>query len=292
MHSNVMTQDRDIVEDNEGLYGTNRINYYPIALGLAGREEPHDVGSLVERSHVTISYDVAQKFPDDDLAAALKPTATELAQVHGVSADFKYCQYSKGVEFKLSSMQDVNPANIEAGINKELWKEWDHMVMNGEGNNEGFLGHSKGHAKTPAGSVAYATLVSETQASIGRIKSATDITSDEYNLITMLHDDAITSVLDTYAGTSDVTNREKFLRQFPGLVLVEAPANIMPSAAPGKFLMVVRDMVTLHRASVPALYAREPGKYGLSQDSLFTYESAGVELEVDGAIQETTWIGV
>ncbi|MBG7617730.1 MAG: hypothetical protein IZT57_05105, partial [Chloroflexi bacterium] len=173
-----MTQDQDMITANEALYGTTKITYNPISLGLAGSEALHDVGSLQERSHTSISYNLAENFPSDQIASALKPTMTELAQVTAVSSEFKFCQFAKGVEFKLSNLNGISSTNIEAGINKELWKEWDAMVFDGMAGNEGFRGNSKGNYITAGAALTFDQLVIEVDGAISRIKTVTGITSD------------------------------------------------------------------------------------------------------------------
>lgn len=290
MHSNVMTADVEMIAQNDGLYGTTKLVYSPISLGLAGQEKTYDVGSLQENQHSEVHYSLAEEFPHDQIAAALKPTMTELAQVTAVSSKFKFCQFAKGVEFRISNIGDKNMQNVEAGINKELWKEWDHNTFVGvSGSNEGFSGHSKGVVIT-GGALTYDELVAQTTVALTNIKQVGDLTSDEYGMVTMLHDSRVTAVLRVFEAGSDISNSEKFMKLFPMLVMVEAPIAIMDNTTgSGQAMYVLRDLVTLHRASVPALYGREQGKYGLSQESLFTYESTAVELEAVGVIQEVNF---
>ena len=284
MHSNVMTTDLEMIEQNDALYGTAKINYTPVSLGLA-TEKLHSVGSLAEESFTEVNYSLAEEYPADQIASALKPTMTELAQVTAVSSSFSFCKFAKGVEFKVSNIGKVPLANVHAGINKELWKEWDASIFNGHfGSNEGFRDHSKGNYVVSASALDFASLVAETQGAVDRITSTADVQGDELDLITMLHDSKVTAVLRTYETASELTNGQKFAQLFPNLVMVEAPKNIMNSAT-GEFMLILRQMVILHRASVPAMYGTETGKYGLSVESLFTYESGAVELELAGAIQ-------
>ena len=285
MHSNVMTADQTVIELNEGLYGSAKINYMPVSLGLAGQEKLYDAGSLSEKSFTEISYSLAEEFPVDQIATALKPTMTELSQVTAVSSTFGFCKFAKGVEFKVSKIGDASLVNVNAGINKELWKEWDATTFNGNfGTNEGFKGHSKGNYIIAGTALDFDTLVTEVTGALNRLTAVTDITGDDYGLVTMLHDQNVTAVLRTYGATTELTNAQKFMQLFPNLVMVEAPKQIMGETT-GEFMLIQRDLVTLHRASVPALYGSEAGKYGLSHDSLFTYESAAVELELVGVVQ-------
>lgn len=101
----------------------------------------------------------------------------------------------------------------------------------------------------------------------------------------------MTQVLRAYDGASEVSNLDKYMKLFPDLVMVEAPSTIIADDEE-YFNLIYRDGVVLHRASVPAKFGEKAGDYGLSKGSLFTYESAGVQCEVTGAIQEVTWVGV
>lgn len=287
MKSNVMTVDKEMVSLNASLYGLNRIKYRPLALSIAGNTKTYDNG-VKEKSHKVITWDVAQKFPSDQLAEIMKPTMSELPQVHFLPSEFTYNQYAKTVEAKISAAFGGDVTNGQAGALQELWKEWDSLVMKGEGFNEGFIGHSKATIKA-ASALSFATLTSEAIEALGNIKSMSGITSDELGRVLFVHDSKITAMLDKYESGSELTNREKFEKQFPGMVLVEAPQAVFASAGTGKFLMVLREMVTIHHASLPAVYAVATGKYGLDADTLYTYESVGVELEQEGAIQEVNF---
>lgn len=289
MKSNVMSRDVNIITQADAVYGSNRMTYTPLSIGLAGNTKSYDAGKLEEKTHTTVNYDVAQKFPQDGLAEALKATQTELKQVHGVSSEFQYVQYASGVEFNISNMAGVDPVNIRAGITNNLAKEWDTAVFYGDGlNNHGYVNHPKATIYTSPAALSFATLVAEMQKAVTNIKGISDVTSSNLARVRFVHDSEIAAILDVYEAGATQTNREKLEKLFPGMPMEEAPQHLLNG---GKFLMVLSEMVTLHHASLPGLYATEAGKYGLSESSLFTYESTAVELEIAGAIQETTFGG-
>lgn len=287
MNSNVMSSDQLIVKDNEGLHGTGKLTYSPLSLGLAGQETVYNVGNFEETSHTSVSYDLAETAKADRLAHAMKQTATELPQATAINSKFSYCQYGKNVELIVSNFSGVSTTNIETQLNNELWKEWDKFVFFGDGfTNEGYQNHSKS-VVIPAGALTFDEFVAQTTVALANLAAVGDFTSDEYNRITMVHDYRITAVIRKFEAGAIISNQQKFNELFPGLVLVEAPQTIMAgTVGTGECLLVLRQLVSLHRASLPALYGRDSGKYGTSQDSLWTYESAGVELELDGAIQD------
>lgn len=288
MRSNLISREAQITDMTVGAYGSSRMTYNAIAFALAGNDKIYDSGKLKEQNHVHVVYDVAQKFPEQQLAEALKQTATDLRQVHAAPNEFKYVQSAKGVEFQLSNMSNADSGSINASVLRQLLKEWDHMACYGGAGNEGFFGHSKAQ-QTAAGALSFASLTSQLVAAVGRLKPITDTTSDNLSGITFAYSGAIAAILDVYESGAEITNREKLERQFPGMVMIELPSNIVDATAPGKFLLVATQLVTLHQASTPQVYATEQGKYGMSTDTLFIYESAGVELEEAGAIQETTF---
>lgn len=289
MKSNVMARDAAIIKQNDEIYGSNKMTYRPLSIGLAGNTKSYDSGKLEEKTHTTVNYNVAQGFPQDAMAEALKATQTELKQVHGVSSEFQYVQYASGLEFSISNMTGINPVNIRAGITNNLSKEWDAAAWFGDGlNNHGYAGHPDGNVRTVPDALTFATLVTRMQESLGEIKDISDVTSDDLGRVRFVYDSEIAALLDKYETGQNQTNREKLEKLFPGMPMEEAPKLLLNG---GKYLMVLSEMVTLHHASMPGLYATDVGKYGMSESSLFTYESTAVELEVAGSIQEVTFDG-
>lgn len=289
MKSNVMARDAAIIKQNDEIYGSNRMTYRPISIGLAGNTKSYDSGKFEEKTHTTVNYDVAQKFPQEAMAEALKATQTELKQVHAVSSEFQYAQYASGLEFSISNMTGVDPLNIRAGITNNMSKEWDAAAWFGDGlNNYGYVGHPLANIATVPEALTFDSLVVRMQERLGNIKGISDVTSDDLARVRLVYDSEIAALLDKYEAGSNQTNREKLEKLFPGMPMEEA-AKILLSG--GKFIMVLSEVVTLHHASLPGLYATEPGKYKMSESSLFTYESTSVELEIAGAIQEVTFGG-
>jgi hypothetical protein len=286
MNSNVLSPDNAMVTQTDGVYGSNRVNYMMIVNALCSGDVSYGTGELKEQEHKKLNFDVAQKFPDDEFAAILRPTQTELAQVHGKPITFKYCQSAKAVEFILSSMSGVDPANIEAGIMKNMLKKYDYEAYMGVNGNQGLKNNTNLVTTAAVWANDFDGLVAAVRAAIGRVKAATDITGDQYDRLTMPHTESITDVLDRIEAGALQSNREIFGSLFPSLTLVELPKNL--ETGTDLFYIVLRDMLTFHHASYPALYGRKDGDYGLSSGSLFTYEAMGVEIEENGAAQLVT----
>jgi hypothetical protein len=283
MNSNVLSPDNVMVTQTDGVYGSNRVNYMLIVNALCGGDVSYGTGELKEQEHKKLNFDVAQSFPEDEFAAILRPTQTELAQVHGKPITFKYCQSAKAVEFILSSMSGVDPTNIEAGIMKNMLKKYDSESYLGVNGNQGLKNNTNLVITGANWTNDFDSLVTAVRAAIGRVKTATDITGDQYDRLTMPHTESITAVLDKIETGALQSNREIFNSLFPSLTLIELPKNL--EAGTDLFYIVLRDMCTFHHASYPALYGRKDGDYGLSSGALFTYEAMGVEIEESGAVQ-------
>lgn len=289
MNGNIMSQDAEMRTKTDTVFGSNRMTYRPYILGLAGRLVSKASGRLQEKNHTTVDYDVAQKFPREAIAEALKPTQTELKQVHGVASEFQYTQYPSSVELNISNMSDTDSENVRAGILNELNKEWDAAGWYGDGiNNNGYVGNPNADIKTTPSALTFDTLVAETQTALSNIKAVTDITSTSLSRINYVYDREIAAILNSYAAGSEVTNLKKFQELFPGMGMEELPSILLDG---GKFLMIVSEFVELHHAGLPGLWSTETRKHGLENSSLYTYESTSVRVEIKGAVQEVTFGG-
>lgn len=291
MNSNVIAKDQEMVTATDGLYGNNRLSYMLIGVGLAGNTKAYDAGSLREAKHTNVTYDVAEKFPENAVAEAIKATSTEFKQVHATGSEFSYNQYPSAVEFTVSNMQNVPTQNVETGILRELMKQYDWATMHGGQGNFGYWDHPKSGTANPAGSVIMDSLIAELGAALDRIKVATDVPLDQLSDVTVAHSGVIGKLFRTLDPVTGEPVGDIVRKLFPGMVFVEYADFLGRTAANGEFLMVYRPLVTLHHASFPAMYARESGKFGLSEDALFTFESNTVEVEIAGAMQQVDWAG-
>lgn len=291
MNSNIIAKDQEMVSATDGLYGNNRLAYMLIGVGLAGNTKAYDSGSLREAKHTNVTYDVAEKFPENEVAEAIKATSTEFKQVHATGSEFSYQQFPSAVEFTVSNMQNVPTQNVEAGILRELMKQYDWATMHGGQGNFGYWDHPKSGTAAPAGSVTMASLVDELGAALDRIKAATDVPMDQLGDITIAHNSVIGKLFRTLDPVTGEPVGDIVRKLFPDMVFVEYADFLGRMAVNAEFLAVYRPLVTLHHASMPALYAREAGKFGLSEDALFTFESNTVEVEIQGAMQQVDWAG-
>lgn len=290
MKSNVIVMDKEILSQMDGLYGKAKFPYQPLSLSIAGEEKTYNPGSLKESSHVVVHYDLAQSFPSEQLAEAVKPTMSEFAQVHGYAQEFAFHQQAKAVEFSLSSLVGADMTNANTNLMKNLLKEWDDLVWFGGDGNFGYKGHPKGNVLTSV-SLTYAALVGKVKEGLNDMKARCDITSADYGKIVLVVSAPIMDLLTEIDGTTGFSNLELFRRQFPGMTVIEAPVNLHTGgdANVKEFTMVLRPMVVLHRGAIPAMVSSAPKKHGMGRDDLYAYESAAVELQADHAIQECTF---
>lgn len=289
MNSNIITKDQEMVAATDGLYGNNRLTYTAICVGLAGNSKSYDAGSLRETKHTNVVYDVTQKFPEHAVAEVIKATSTEFKQVHATGSEFSYQQFPSAVEFTVSNMQNVPTENVEAGIVRELWKQYDRQGWLGGNGNMGYWDHPKAGKSTATGSVSMASLIAELSGAMDAIKASTDVPMDQLSDLTVAHNGVVGKLFRTIDPVTGDPVGDIVRRTFPEMVFVEYASFMSASETKGEFLMVYRPLVTFHHASFPGLYARESGKFGLSADALFTFESCTVELEVEGAIQQVEW---
>lgn len=289
MNSNIIAKDQVIVDATNGLYGNNRLTYLAISVGLAGNTKPYGTGNLREAKHSNVVYDVTQKFPEHAVAEAIKATSTEFKQVHATGSEFAYNQFPSAVEFTVSNMQNIPTENVEAGILRELMKQYDHQAWIGGNGNFGYWDHPKSGAKTATGSVTMASFIEEISNALDAIKLATDVPMDQLSDLTVAHNGVIGKLMRQIDGATGEPVGEVVRKAFPELTFVEYASFLSASETKGEFLMVYRPLVTFHHASAPGLFARESGKFGLSADALFTFESTTVEVEVAGAMQQVEW---
>lgn len=290
MPSNILARNDAMYQQNDSLYGSNRITYTPNVMGLAGNTKPYNAGKLQEGKHARVTYDVAQRYPQEGIAEALKATQTELKQIHGLSSSFEYVQYAHAVELVVSNLISADKTNVQAGIINNLNMEWDAYVFHGDGiKNNGYSAHPKAYKYTAPDALSWDTLIRETNAALSRIQDTTGLTDTELSRITFAYDSSVAQLFRKFSttGNGDVTEMEKFQKLYPGMEMVQLPSTLLTHKG---FLMILREMVTLHHASIPGLYSTEEGAHGMSESSVFTYESASVELEIDGGIQETTFL--
>lgn len=281
MNGNFMTVDKPMVEQNEAVYGSNRVNYIPMVMGICGNMVSYAIGRLVEQQHQRVNYDLTQKFPVDKVSEVLKSTQTELPQVTGAPRIFQYLQHPEAVEFIRSNMNGVSVVNINTGIIKELLKKWDYQAYIGVNGNVG-LKNNPGTVSNTVPWADYNALKTQVDAAVNRLKAVTSLTTDEYADLNFTYTAGVAGLLSE-TNSENISNREKLQKAYPGMVFREIPA-VLESAE--QFYISYRPMLTFHHASVPGVYNTEAGDHGLSDKTLYTFESVAVEIEEIGAVQQ------
>lgn len=285
MNSDIMSIDNQLVTQNNGIYGSNRINYILFVMGLCGAVKTYATNGLAPACHKSVTYDLAQEFPEDQLTAALLSTQTELPQVQGIPNTFEYAQSAEAVEFIISSLAGVDTTNVDAGIIKQMLRKYDYQSWEGANGNVGF----KTNANTTitlavANDGSYAAFKTALDSAIQRMRADIGLTREQWSSTTVAFNEPISVMLgDTVAG-SDLSNWEKLNKAYPEIMFRELPDNLQDNSLP-VFTVSYAPMLTFHRASIPSKYNEERGKHGLSVENLYCFESMAVEVEESGAAQ-------
>ncbi|HDM8140695.1 TPA: hypothetical protein P0E12_004985 [Vibrio harveyi] len=282
MNGNVMSINTEMKELTDQVYGSNRVIYTPSIFGFCGNEKPHGTGKLKEGNYKQVSWDVAQKFPEDEFAGALKATSTEIAQVHGAPNTFQYCQYPTAVEFIMSNMSDGEDTNIHAGITNNMAKKYDYEAWNGTESNEGVIGNEK--AIEQEMTIGDFAKFKEAVAKILRGLREIGIGRRNYSDVRIEYTSDFDDLLTTVPAGSDEPNMSHLEKAFPNVVFVEIQDNNV-NDGDSYITGCYKPMITLHRGAVPSVYGQKQGDYGMSTGTLYAYESTSVECEVKGAIQ-------
>lgn len=279
MTSNILYKDREQLEENNALYGTNRVRYMPWINRIVGTEANHSTGSLGELSIKEIGYDLAQKFPEDKLAKVIKATSTEIAQAHAIPREFEYNKSVMAVEFTFSNMKNANMTNVEAGILNEIAKQYDSDGYAGSLGNHGVENNPNTDtiASMPCNTID--ELIAVISAARKRMKDMIDITDGDFGSVLVGYTSGVSGTLDKKSG--DITGRKMVNDTFPDEEFGEIPKFV----ATGEYVeLYYKPMLKMHHGAAPSRYNQEAGKHGLSTSSLFTYESIGIEAEAKGAI--------
>lgn len=283
MPTNILYKDSLMEEENNRIYGSNRIRYIPWVNRIVGAEVNKSSGRLEEANYKQVNYDVLQRFPQDKVAEAIKASSTELAQIDAKPGEFNYNRLPVGVEFVMSNLKQANMANVEAGIINELNKQFDNEAYVGSYGNTGIDNNPN---KIDHASVAVSdmkTFLQAVNSGIQGMKNALGLTDSDLNNVLVGYTSKVSETLNNIYADS-TTGRKIFDDTFPALAKDEIPAALYDASTTQYIELYYRPMLTQHHGSAPGLYNREPGKHGLSQSSLFTYETVAVEAEAKGAI--------
>ncbi|KIP71397.1 hypothetical protein SN11_16805 [Vibrio harveyi] len=286
MATNIVVKSKVERKYNAKVMGSNKITYLPYTANLAANDENYSDGKLKQATTISISYDVAGKFPEQKFAEALTPATTELAQAHALESQFAYHRQPTHVEFTLSNMQDVNDVNINAGILNRMLMQYDYEHFHGSYGNAGmFKNENSIELDTTAVSITsiqdvfvmIESLYTEMAAKLG-------LTESDYGSITLSYTSDIAAIIRkpiVVSGTSVTTGKVQISAAYEGMNQKEVPSILQTGS---HMSMTYRPNVTNHHGSIPGIYSKANGDaHGLTQKTLFTYETASNEIEGKGA---------
>lgn len=285
MNSDIMAIDSQIVTQNDGIYGSNRISYILFVMSLCQGLKTYTTNGLAAAQHKSVSYDLAQAFPEDELTAALLSTQTELAQAQGVPTIFEYCQNAEAVEFIISSLANADTTNVDAGIIKQMLRKYDFQSWEGANGNVGFKTNPNTVITSGVANAGdFESFKLALDEAIQRMRVAIGLTREQWLNTTVAFNEPISVMLGQIEDASGLSNFEKLEKAYPTIMFRELPDNLEDNSLP-RFSVSYSPMLTFHRASIPSKYNEERGKHGLSTENLYTFESMAVEVEESGAAQ-------
>ncbi len=283
MPATILYRDDEMLEENNDIRGSNRIRYMPWINRIIGAEQNKSDGTLKEADYKEISYDALQKFPEDQLAKILKPAQTEISTVDLKATEFTFNKVAVGVQMIISNLKNVNTSNAKASIMNSLLKQWDFGGYTGTHGNLGVAGNPNVVTLSSAAITDMKSLLATIGLGISEMKK-------EENL--GITDNELSSVLIGYTGKVSAMLKNVFLDGTTGKALLEAA---LPEPEKGEIPVTLagsteylelyyKPMITQWHGAVPSQYATEQGKFGLSEDALFTYETVALELEEKGCV--------
>lgn len=285
MATNVVCKSKVERRYNTKIMGSNKRTYVPYTANLAANDNNYSDGKLQQATVIHINYDVSGKFPDDKFAEALTPATTELAQAHAKEIEFSYHRQPTHVEFRLSSMQNVNDVNINAGILNRLLMQYDYEHFHGKHGNSGMM-QNKNSVEYDSTVVAVSDISSVLTVVNALYEEQTTLLgtgeADHVNM-TLSYTSDIAAIMRkpiTSSGGDVVTGKAAVSRAYENIKMVEVPSIL---GTESHISLTFRPSVNNHHGSIPGIYSKEDGSHGLTQKNLFTYESAANELESKGA---------
>ena len=277
MPATILYENRDMIDTNESISAKNRINYQPYVNHIVGTATNKSAGNLREAQYTELSFDALQQFPADRLAKLLKPAATEIATADLVSSEKRYHRAVEAVKVVVSNLKDVNTSSAFASILNSLDRQWDHDAFTGMRGNIG-LSDNPNMMTLPAMAM---TTPEELIAAIARgvqvMKTNLHITDTDLPNVAHGYTAGVSELLGQFnAQTGDVV-RDLVNKAFPDLDAMEIPASI--SGETDYIELFYRPMLELQHGAIPSQYASESGDFGLSQKTLFVYETATIWLD-------------
>lgn len=283
MPATILYRDDEMLEENNDIRGSNRIRYMPWINRIIGAEQNKSDGTLKEADYKEISYDALQKFPEDQLAKILKPAQTEINTVDLKSSEFRYNRVAVGVQMIISNLKNVNTANAKASIMNSLLKQWDFGGYTGTHGNLGVNGNPNLITLSAQAITDVKTLLAAINLGVAEMKKEENIgiTDNELGGLLIGYTGKVSGLLKNVYDDGS-TGKALLDSAFPEPEKGEIPAALAGST---EYLEIYyKPMITQWHGAIPSQYATEQGKFGLSEDALFTYETVALELEEKGCV--------
>ena len=183
----------------------------------------------------------------------------------------------------ISNLKNVNTSNAKASIMNSLLKQWDHGGYTGTHGNLGVAGNPN-LVTMPSKSISdIKTLLAAINDGIEEMKKEENlgITDNELSGVLIGYTGKVSSILKNVF-TDGSTGKALMEAAFPEPEKGEIPASLAGST---EYLeLYYKPMITQWHGAIPSQYATEQGKFGLSEDALFTYETVALELEEKGCV--------
>ena len=292
MDGNILARKTEFVVLTEDLYGSGSIMYTPFTLALTDKVKNYPLTyGLAPNDFISVAYDVVQKFPADDFAKALMANQTELHTAQLRRNTFSYKKFPSHIAVPLSNLTADPNAAMQARVDvlKQMWRQWDFTLYYGDSENSGLDNNPRLVTTTPASISDINTLIDAYAVIIDTMKLELGLSDADLGVVDLSYSTEVSTFLRKV--TSGGTPRSNFavLREaFPDVRrFLEVPNTIVTSNDPQVIWGSYSGQLTRHQASMPAIYSVEEKEHGLAEETLFTSESAAMEVSSTGSLVKT-----
>ena len=285
MAASVLTQNRASTEINNALYGSNRLQAYECYIHhCIGAAVNHSSGSLDEVDKKTLTYDVNEKFPDQQIAEYFSAGASELSQLTASAKSFAFSINPLVVEFIIKSSQSANHTNSKATALRRLLEQYDASAYIGFGGNQGIANNG--------GLVTLGEQAASAATNIDKLIDAVNLGIDSLKNIGLRDSDLadvslgytsqLSKIFNAFSDATKTHQNKEVIKKLAGGGCQEIPSTC---AGGGKYIeLYARQLITLHHGAIPSVYNVEKGPHGLTENILFAFETTAIEAQEAGAI--------
>lgn len=287
MPSNVAVANNELVEVNNSLYGSTRMDLVsPIVTQYAGNEKNYSDGSLKNQVMKSITYDLVQRAEKDGsisaLAELVNSASTELAQANVSASSFEYIRRALIIEITYSQLDSVSKTQPRARMLSELMKQYDFASYMGMFSNYGIERNPK---RQDIANKQVSDLSSALVALGGAVTPLKSLgwNRNKNNLLTIAYTEDLGIKLGIVGTGRTESDLDVLMGEYEGATFVEIPSYLTNGKS--RIEASLRPLVTHHHASLPSLYNDYTAPNGMSTVDMFSFETSTIELEEVGAIQ-------